>query len=211
MKSIFATAAAAAVLLAGNALAQLTVNTPGPAVVCQPLLISWTGGTPPYFLSVLPGNQPTAAALIDFGQQTGTQLTWTVNITAGTSLGLNLRDSTGTLAQSGVFTVQASSDTSCLTSSGSTTSPTTGTTTGTTTGGSTTAPTTAPTTTPTTPATTPTTRVTTPPATSTTKASTSGTTSASTTTTSSAASGNMANAGLAGAFGIGAAIMALVL
>ena len=36
--------------------------------------------------SILPGNQPTAAALLDFGTQTGTSLTWTVNVTAGEQL-----------------------------------------------------------------------------------------------------------------------------
>ena len=33
--------------------------------------------------SMLPGGQPGAAPLIDFGQQSGTQLTWIANFTAG--------------------------------------------------------------------------------------------------------------------------------
>jgi hypothetical protein len=83
MKSVISSVAVAFLLAASAAAQQLTINTPLSVVVCQPLLISWSGGTPPYFLSVLPGNQPTAAALLDFGTQTGTSLTWTVNITAG--------------------------------------------------------------------------------------------------------------------------------
>ncbi|KAF8183950.1 hypothetical protein BJ912DRAFT_975675 [Pholiota molesta] len=208
MKSIFAPAAAA-LLLAGNALAQqLTINTPGPAVVCQPLLFTWTGGTPPYFLSIVPGNQPSAAALINFGQTTDLSQRWVVNITAGTTLGLNLRDNTGIVAQSGTFTTQASSDTSCLTGGGSTTSGSSSS------GGSTTsAATTPPATTP--PTNTPTAPITTAPGTSSvttagSTGSTTGTTTAPKTSTTSSATGNMANAGLVGAFGIGAALMALV-
>jgi hypothetical protein len=54
-------------------------------VQCQPVALNWRGGTPPYFLSIIPGGQVSAAALIDFGQLSGTSLTWTANITAGTS------------------------------------------------------------------------------------------------------------------------------
>ncbi|THH20759.1 hypothetical protein EW146_g675 [Bondarzewia mesenterica] len=68
--------------------------------------------------SVLPGGDPTGAAILDFGQQSGTSITWPqVNQTAGTSLGLTLRDSNGLTAQSAPFTVNSGSDTSCLTSS----------------------------------------------------------------------------------------------
>ncbi|KAF5327093.1 hypothetical protein D9619_005065 [Psilocybe cf. subviscida] len=121
MKFVFATLAAAAAV-AGSVTSPLTINTPLNAVVCQPLLINWGGGTPPLFLnlnlisfsSILPGNQPSAAALLDFGEVSGDQLTWVVNVTAGTSLGLNLRDSAGFLAQSSPFTVQKSRNTACL-------------------------------------------------------------------------------------------------
>ena len=58
--------------------------------------------------SLLPGGQPSATPLVDFGRQNGTSLTWTVNQPAGTSLGLTLRDSTGKVAQSAPFTVTAS-------------------------------------------------------------------------------------------------------
>ncbi|KJA26306.1 hypothetical protein HYPSUDRAFT_199053 [Hypholoma sublateritium FD-334 SS-4] len=199
MKSAFAPVAAA-LLLASNAMAQLTVNTPLSAVVCQPLLITWSGGTPPYFL-------PSAAALLSFPSQTTTSITWTVNITANTQLGLDLKDSTGTLAQSGVFTTQAGSDTSCLTGTSSTTG--TGSTSGTTTS---TGVTTAPGTTSTSQVTvaTSTTPGTTSSVSTTAKVSTTSAAATSTTSTSSAA-GNMANAALAGAFGIGAALLGLAL
>jgi len=86
----------------------ITINTPSTAVVGCPLLISWSGGTPPYFLSVLPGaspSDPNAPALITFGQQTGTSLTWVVDEQAGTSLLLELQDSQGLEALSAPFTV----------------------------------------------------------------------------------------------------------
>jgi len=91
------------------------INTPANAVTCQPLLITWSGGTPPYFLSVLPGADPNGQALVDFGQQDGTSFTWTaVNQQANTQLGLTLRDSNGNTAQSAPFTVNGGSNTTCL-------------------------------------------------------------------------------------------------
>lgn len=74
-------------------------------------------------LSVLPGNQPGAAALENLGTQTGSSFTWQTDIAAGesssrklfpssahplpgTSVGLTLRDSTGALAQSAAFLIQ---------------------------------------------------------------------------------------------------------
>jgi len=105
-----------AVLAAGvNSQNQLTINTPQNVVECEPILLTWLGGTPPYFLSILPGGQPGAAAVEDFGQQNGTSLTWNANVAAGTSLGLTLRDSTGATAESAAFTVLAGSSSACVT------------------------------------------------------------------------------------------------
>ncbi|GLB40427.1 putative secreted protein [Lyophyllum shimeji] len=117
MKSPFATLAALA-LAATSALAQqLTVNTPFNPVVCQPVLISWSGGTPPYFLllfSIFDGNQPNGQALFDFGEVKGNSLTWKVNFQAGRSIGLTIRDSTGASAQSAPFSINGGTDTSCV-------------------------------------------------------------------------------------------------
>lgn len=93
---------------------QLTINTPSNPVICQPLLLTWNGGVSPYFLSILPGNQPSAPPIHDFGQINSNSLTWIVNIKAGIILGLTLRDSTGSIAQSSPFTVQDGPDNSCL-------------------------------------------------------------------------------------------------
>ncbi|KAH7220450.1 uncharacterized protein BKA55DRAFT_216884 [Fusarium redolens] len=96
----------------------LTINTPSNAFG-EPLLVTWIGGTPPYFLSILPGNQPSAAALQDFGQVTGNSLIWTVNFAPGISLSFTLRDSTGATAQSAPFTIMGSPDTTSITTSNS--------------------------------------------------------------------------------------------
>ncbi|CAA7267024.1 unnamed protein product [Cyclocybe aegerita] len=126
-------------LAATSVIAQtFTINTPLNVVVCQPTLISWSGGVGPYFLVrlllllttwlpnvelslpylfrglILPAGQPAATPLLDLGSQTSTQVTWVTNLAVGTSGFFNLRDSTGALAQSGSFTVLAGGDTSCV-------------------------------------------------------------------------------------------------
>ncbi|KAF9533774.1 Endonuclease/exonuclease/phosphatase [Crepidotus variabilis] len=78
-------------------------------VVCQPLLLQWQGGQ----CDVVPGGDPSGTALIDFGKQTGNQLTWTVNVTTGTSIVLTIKDQTGTTAQSAPFS-PTGTDTSCI-------------------------------------------------------------------------------------------------
>ncbi|KAF9048702.1 hypothetical protein BJ165DRAFT_1461866 [Panaeolus papilionaceus] len=114
MKSVLASVASVA-LLAGSVVAQAPmVNTPASSTVCQPLLITWSGGTAPYFLSVLPGNQPSAAPLVDFGQVSGNSLSWTVNVT-NPELGINLRDSSGLLSQSAAFPNLPGTNQACLT------------------------------------------------------------------------------------------------
>ncbi|KAI9304199.1 hypothetical protein BJ944DRAFT_164039, partial [Cunninghamella echinulata] len=98
---------------------QLTIKAPTNPVECQPLLITWTGGERPYILSLHPGNEPDAPAIVNFGQQNGTSLTWNVNVKAGTSVGLTIRDSTGVTAQSAPFEINAGPDKSCLSNNGS--------------------------------------------------------------------------------------------
>ncbi|PFH52988.1 hypothetical protein AMATHDRAFT_55886 [Amanita thiersii Skay4041] len=114
MKSFLSLATVAFAAVGAYAQGQLTINTPSNPVVCQPLLLTWSGGSPPYFLSIHPGSDPNGASIQDFPQQTGTSLTWTVNIAAGTQIGLSLRDNTGNTAQSAAFTINPGSDTACV-------------------------------------------------------------------------------------------------
>jgi len=93
----------ALVLAASTAFAQsLTINTPTDVQVCVPTIITWSGGTGPYFVSLHDGNNPDGPALIDFGLVTGSSLTWTPN--QQISYSCNIKDSTGTIAQSARFT-----------------------------------------------------------------------------------------------------------
>lgn len=111
-------------LFVASTLAQFTINTPANVVECQPTLLQWSGGTAPYFLSILPGATPNGAAVENLGQQNSTSVTWVCNIQSGTSLGLTLRDSTGLTAQSAPFTVNPGSSTTCTNTTSLSSGPT---------------------------------------------------------------------------------------
>jgi len=110
----FSVAAATLVSLVPAVLG-LTINTPTNVVQCQPILLNWADGTAPYFLSLIPPGQVSAAAIKTFPTQQGTSLTWTVDLEANTSFNLALKDNTGATAYSDIVTVQASGDRTCLT------------------------------------------------------------------------------------------------
>ncbi|KAK0193764.1 hypothetical protein F5146DRAFT_998294 [Armillaria mellea] len=149
--SLFSLSAVCA--LVGSALAQgdLTINTPAGLTQCLPTLLSWTGGTGPYFLTVTSGTDPNGNPIANLGEQSGTSFTWTVTFPQGTGLVFNIRDQTGAVKQTAPVTVQTGGSTDCTSSSasGSSTSGATGsstagatTTAATTTGGATTSATT---------------------------------------------------------------------
>ncbi|KAN0120674.1 hypothetical protein V8E52_003943, partial [Russula decolorans] len=121
MKSYIFTIISAALFVAGVS-AQLTINTPTNVISCAPLQITFTGGTPPYIISIHPGATPNDSPLATFSNVTASPFTWTaVNYASGTSLDITLRDNTGASAQSAPFSVQSGGSTSCLngTASGS--------------------------------------------------------------------------------------------
>jgi len=60
--------------------AQGTIDTPSSLVTCQPTLLHWENGVAPYYLTIIPGNEPTAAPLKTFGELDGTQITWLVDL-----------------------------------------------------------------------------------------------------------------------------------
>ncbi|KAH9470654.1 hypothetical protein Pst134EA_004581 [Puccinia striiformis f. sp. tritici] len=111
----------AALVTLAVAQAPLTVNTPSSAQACLPVALAWSGGTPPVFVSLIPGGQSGGAMIKDFGSQADSSLTWDVDQPAGTSLTVQIRDSKGALNYSDKFTVQPSTQT-CKTG---TTTPTT--------------------------------------------------------------------------------------
>lgn len=115
MRSFLVTLAAAATLVA----AQLRIETPTNLAVCQPALLMWAGGSAPYYVSVIPGGQPSAAALKDFGQTSDTKYTWNVDLPAGQEVSLRITDSTGAINYSEKVTIRAGSNTNCLNGSSS--------------------------------------------------------------------------------------------
>ncbi|KAI0058202.1 hypothetical protein BV25DRAFT_1919567 [Artomyces pyxidatus] len=134
MQSFLLSFVTAAVAVASVSAQSFTINTPASAAECLPLAISWSGGSPPYtlvsfsvnddrpsadgsvfFSSVASGTDPNGPALaILSSDNSGTSFSWPqVNFPAGTSLDLNVRDSTGILAQTAPFTVNPGT-TGCL-------------------------------------------------------------------------------------------------
>ncbi|KAN0092747.1 hypothetical protein V8E55_003531 [Tylopilus felleus] len=110
------TTVASLVLFAAAAFAQgnLTINTPTNVVACEPTQLTWIGGTPPYFLSVLPGSSPSGSPLESFSPSNSTSFTWTCNIAPSSYIGFTLRDSNGLVAQTAPVTVISGSSTSCV-------------------------------------------------------------------------------------------------
>ncbi|KAI8980168.1 hypothetical protein BD414DRAFT_551040 [Trametes punicea] len=116
MKSLSASLVSAALLIAAVSAQDqnFTINTPNPPTQCVPVQLTWQGGDPPYFLAIIPGGQPQAPALQQYPGLTGTTFTWSVNISAGQSVGFEVTDSQGHIAQSAPVTIQSSPDSSCL-------------------------------------------------------------------------------------------------
>ncbi|WWC88054.1 uncharacterized protein L201_002957 [Kwoniella dendrophila CBS 6074] len=105
----------------------LTINTPASLVQCQPASISFSEGTAPYILAVIPGGQVSAAAIETLSSDlTTAPYTWNVNLASGTSITLKLTDSTGTIAYSSPLTIQAGSSNACLNSTAATSGVSTG-------------------------------------------------------------------------------------
>ncbi|KAG2367047.1 hypothetical protein BDR07DRAFT_1394689 [Suillus spraguei] len=92
----------------------LTINTPADVVECQPILLTWSGGASPYYLTLVPGGQSMASPIKSFPTQTGTSYTWNVDLQANTIFNIALKDSTGSTAYSDIVTIMSGSDTSCL-------------------------------------------------------------------------------------------------
>jgi len=105
--------AAFVVALVPAALGQtLTVASPSNVVACEPFKFTWTGGTPPYFLTLIPSQG--AAPIKQFPQTSDLSLTWTVDLQAGTNFNADIKDSTGTNGFSAQATIIAGSSTTCL-------------------------------------------------------------------------------------------------
>ncbi|KZV63795.1 hypothetical protein PENSPDRAFT_640490 [Peniophora sp. CONT] len=91
----------------------MMINTPSTVLECQPVQFSWTGGLGPYYLAIIPGDQPFAPPMRRFPTQNGTTFTWTADLPSGTKFNLLLRDSTGAQAYSATVAEQEGNDKSC--------------------------------------------------------------------------------------------------
>ncbi|KAI0701200.1 hypothetical protein BC835DRAFT_1265345 [Cytidiella melzeri] len=73
----------------------------------EPAQITWQGGAPPYYVSLIPAGQPSASPIKQFDQQNGNSLTWTVDLDPGTAFTTELKDSTGAVVYSGEQTIMS--------------------------------------------------------------------------------------------------------
>ncbi|KAF5327601.1 hypothetical protein D9619_004809 [Psilocybe cf. subviscida] len=87
-----------------------TINTPSSVVECQPQLLSWNGGQAPYYLSIIPGGQPSAAPLKTFPTTSDSSVTWIVDIPGGTLVTFALKDSTGATSYTDTVNIQKGPD-----------------------------------------------------------------------------------------------------
>ena len=102
--------------LAAGATAQqsLNINTVF-ASQCLPTMLTWGGGTPPYWVTIIQGGSATNPVLQNVvGPTSETSVTWIANIGAGTNIAYSIRDNTGAMASSGSFNV-ATGNTDCMT------------------------------------------------------------------------------------------------
>ncbi|ESK94632.1 secreted protein [Moniliophthora roreri MCA 2997] len=113
MKYSLAIAALALQALPG-VFAQITMNTPTNLVTCQPVMLSWTGGTAPYFLSLQDGNNFDGPALKRFDQQNGSSFSWTVDVPSKQKIVFLLRDNTGSTSVTAPVVVQPGNQDSCV-------------------------------------------------------------------------------------------------
>ncbi|KAI0036131.1 hypothetical protein K488DRAFT_82397 [Vararia minispora EC-137] len=116
MKFVFSAATVTA-FVAGVAASNITINTPtgtNSAIQCQAYQVTWTGGTAPYDIRLLDSSQSFVEELGSSVQSS--PLVWTVNEASGGSYILTISDAGGNTATTGVFQIETSSSTSCLSS-----------------------------------------------------------------------------------------------
>ncbi|KAL1740221.1 hypothetical protein HDZ31DRAFT_47919 [Schizophyllum fasciatum] len=116
-------AAIYAPLVAAAAVQAFTINTPASVTQCQPTLISWdaSDSQAPYYLSILPGDNPSGSPLKQFNIESGSSYSWSTDIQGGTSIGLTLKDSTGKTVQSAPVTIENSCNAATTTTAASST------------------------------------------------------------------------------------------
>jgi hypothetical protein len=88
----FTFAVATIVALAQQVAAQsLTINSLQNVVVCQPILLTWAGGAPPYWVTLTTGANPPVPIKELATSVNDQSLTWTVDQPAGKCLTTDFR------------------------------------------------------------------------------------------------------------------------
>ncbi|KIY43962.1 hypothetical protein FISHEDRAFT_62181 [Fistulina hepatica ATCC 64428] len=102
----------------GGVLADLTLDTPSNFTQCGTFHLSWSNGTPPYDLVVVPASNPCDDdILVDYGYHNGTSMTSVMSVPAGEEIVFSLIDADSNEAWSNTFTVLDSDNTSCISTS----------------------------------------------------------------------------------------------
>ncbi|EIW52021.1 uncharacterized protein TRAVEDRAFT_94485, partial [Trametes versicolor FP-101664 SS1] len=93
-----------------------TLNVPAPQnpTECVPYLITWSGGTPPYTLSIVSPRAPPDSV---FSNLDVTSFTWAANIPASFSVAFKVVEATGSSVTTSAVTMHKGDDESCLDSS----------------------------------------------------------------------------------------------
>ncbi|KAJ7265422.1 hypothetical protein B0H12DRAFT_1100696 [Mycena haematopus] len=110
----------------GVAVAQTALEIftpPQPPVQCQPTLITWQGGVPPYIVSVIDNSVDPTTPIVTFTGLTNTSITWVDTAPPGDILLFTIKDSTGAPQNSSPMTVPPGGSNSCLTPSSGLTGP----------------------------------------------------------------------------------------
>jgi len=116
IKMLKTLAVAVVALLALGVNAQLMINTPSGVTQCQNSQLTWSGTTDPVQISVLPGGQISAQPLeLLPSVASGNAQTWLCDIQANIQVTFAIRDvNTGQVAYSGLVTILAGSNSTCI-------------------------------------------------------------------------------------------------
>jgi hypothetical protein len=86
-----------------------TINTPESVLSCANHQVTFSGGTAPYTILVIPGGDSSAAAIETYHDIQCSPFTWFVTEAAGTSVFLRLQDNAGASVSTAPFTIQTGS------------------------------------------------------------------------------------------------------
>ncbi|KAM0789104.1 hypothetical protein ACM66B_003160 [Microbotryomycetes sp. NB124-2] len=89
------------------------IDSPPSIVACLPTRLTFGGGTPPYYISIVPAGDVGASPLVTLPPQTGTSYSWPADVEAGSNVTFVIRDSEGILNFSSPVTVQPGPEDAC--------------------------------------------------------------------------------------------------